>query len=449
MPVRRQLRPRYVAVAALGLVLLVLAACGSSGSSTSAGPAKGFKPGVLDKQYSGTTIEVLVPSWAAQPKASIAAFTRVTGIKVHQQTLDFNTLHDKIVTSEAAGNSPADVTEVDWTWVSQFGKARWYADLGKFLPGSTISTDVGSPIFQLDGKQLAVPYNLDFRGMVVDMTVLKKAGITSAPTTWQQVITAGQALRSKAGLANPIALPLSITEGSATPWYALTKAAGGQVLDKDQNPAFGGSGSAGADALTFVKSLYGDKLLAPGSVNLSDQDVTNEFLSGQAAIIPSASPGLLSAAKGADNSKIADHDVQFVSVPGKTAAASNLVGLQEGLGIPARSKHREAAAEFVYWWQQTKAQVTSYTDPNMGNVPSQKDALAALVGQNKLLGGAAIVRLSKEVGPAFSGPAPTWYSQFSTDVASMLQSVAEGHRSAAAGIKQLEQQTKSLKASGK
>ncbi len=36
----------------------------------------------------------------------------------------------------------------------------------------------------------------------------------------------------------PIALPLSATEGSATAWYLLTKAFGGELFDKDFKPLF-------------------------------------------------------------------------------------------------------------------------------------------------------------------------------------------------------------------
>lgn len=435
---------------ALVVTALCVAACGTGGTGSPAGggPGTSFKAGVLDKHYSGTTVSVLVPSWAALPKASIAKFTALTGIVVKQQTLDFNTVHDKIVTSEAAGDSPADVTEMDWTWVSQFAKAGWYTDLSKYLPPPTVSTDVGNSIFRYQGKQVAVPYNLDFRGTAVNMTMLNKAGITSVPTTWAEVVAAAQAVKSRGVTAYPVALPLSVTEGAATPWYALTKAAGGEVLDANQGAAFSGKDSAGAKALGFIKSLYSSKLIVPGAISLTDSDVSNQFVAARAAILLSASPGVLSEAKGSDKSKVKSDDLRFVAVPGLNAAAAKLIGLQEGLGIPVKSAHREAAAEFLYWWQQAEQQVTSYSDPNMGNVPSQQAALAKLVSGKSLVGGDDIVTLSHQVGPVFSGPAPTWYSQFSTDVASMLQTVAEG-QSVDSAISKLASQTKALQASGK
>lgn len=437
-----------LATLVIGAVLST-AACVTvrTGSDYAVGPAPGFVVGALDKRYSGTTIDVLVPSWAALPESSITMFTELTGIRVVQQTLDFNTLHDKIVTAEAAGVSPADVTEMDWTWVAQFGKARWYTDLSKYLPSDTISTDVGNSTFRYGGTQVAVPYNLDFRATAVDMTVLNKVGLTTVPTTWQEVLAAAQAVKGHGAARYPVAMPLSVTEGSAAPWYALTKAAGGEVLDANQDPAFTGAGAAGRNALIFVKKLYDSELIAPGSINLSDQDVTNEFLSGQAPIVLSASPSLLSGVKG-DTSRVANDDVRFIAVPGITSSATRLIGLQEGLGIPANSAHREAAAEFVYWWQQVAQQITSYTNPNMGNLPSQRAALTELATQPNLIDGKDMLALAGQVSSVFPGPAPFWYPQFSTDVAGMLQTVAEGRISTDQAVSKLSSQTEALKANG-
>ena len=142
------------------------------------------------------------------------------------------------------------------------------------------------------------------------------------------------------------------------------------------------------------------------------------------------------------------YPLAIVAIPGSDAEASKLIGLQEGLGIPAKAAHPEAAAEFMYWWQQAEQQITSYTDPNMGNVPSQQAALTMLVTEKKLIGGDQILKQSGKVGPVFAGAAPTWYSQFSTDVASMLHAVAAGQTSVDSGIKQLSSQTATLASGG-
>lgn len=441
---RRSALTRTVAVAAaVGL----LAACGSSGGSGSGKADKGsktFTKGVLDKQFAGQTIHVIVPSYAAMPKASLAQFKQQTGITVDLQTLDFDSIHDKVATSEAAGVAPADVTEVDWSWVGQFGAAGWYQDLQPALPAEVVSSSAVSPSFQFDGKQLAMPYSLDFRAMYVNMTLLKKAGITRPPTTWDEVEQDAKALQAKNVLHSPIGVPLSVTEGGATPWYALIKSAGGEILDDSGKPTFTGADSAGAQALAFERRLYQQQLIPAGAVAVNDQKTSDLFAAGQLAIELSFTPGAFSTYLDPKSSKIAKDDVRLVPLPGHNGTETGTFGLPEGLGIPKNAPHSGAAADFIFWWQQPAQLLTSYNDPNMGNFPPSTAVIDGLVKQGKLNGGAAIVKILPSVKPLFPKGTPSWYPQFSTDVSTMIQAVVEGKQQPDAALAALGGKVKSL-----
>src|SRR5205823_285885 len=114
---------RRVALVGATVAALTLSACSSGGGGGSATPSSGYKPGSLDKKYAGTTITVMMPPWGSFKKPVLQEFTKKTGIKVDMQTLAWDAIHDKVVTTEASGQAPADVVEMDWTWVSQFGAA--------------------------------------------------------------------------------------------------------------------------------------------------------------------------------------------------------------------------------------------------------------------------------------------------------------------------------------
>ena len=101
-----------VPCALLVAVSLVAAACGRS--STASGRER---------------ITVVLPSYANPPKSLITAFERETGIGVSLDIASWDSIHDRIVTAEAAGRAIGDVTEVDWSWVGQFGSAGWYVPL--------------------------------------------------------------------------------------------------------------------------------------------------------------------------------------------------------------------------------------------------------------------------------------------------------------------------------
>jgi multiple sugar transport system substrate-binding protein len=441
------LSPRWLAGVAAAALLVSAAACSSgTGSNGSAGdPPQTFKVGALNRAYAGQSITVLLPPWGAMAQSQLAKFTAQTGIKVNLQQMAWDSIHDKVVSAEAAGVAPADVTEVDWSWVGQFGAAQWYAPLNKYLPASLIK---GSPVatnFDVSGQQIAMPYNIDFRGTIVNMTLLKKAGIDSPPTTWAQLLADAQQIKARGVLASPVGVPLSVDEGTSTPWYSLIKSAGGQVLTSSYAPAFSTANSAGEQALQFEATLYKDGLIPRGEVSLTDQQTSSLFASGQVAIELSYSPSALGGYLTASSSKVAKDDIVLAPIPGTDGTTTGTFGLPEGLGIPKQSAHIGAAAEFIYWWEQLPQLLASYHNPDMGNLPPLTSALSYLNQKGELVGGSQVMAVLPSVSPLFTGGAPDWYPQFSTDVATMIQNVVEGKATAAAALQQLATEATSLK----
>ena len=441
-----------VTAGAMSIAALVAACSGGTsgaggpdGAGGSAPPAS-FTPGTLTRAYAGQTINVLLPPWGAMPKSQLARFTAATGIKVNLESMAWDSIHDKVVSAEAAGVAPADVTEVDWSWVGQFAAAGWYTPLSSWLPASVIKGSPVSSAFEVNRQQIAMPYNIDFRGTIINMTLMKKAGITTIPTSWSQLLADAQQLKSRGVLAHPVGVPLSVTEGTSTPWYALIKSAGGSLLTSAGAPAFTAANSAGAQALSFESTLYKDGLVPPGEVSLNDQQTSSLFAGGQIAIELSYSPSALGGYATPSTSKIARDDIVIAPIPGTDGVRTGTFGLPEGLGIPKASAHQAAAAMFIDWWEQLPQLLTSYSNPNMGNLPPQTSALRYLSGKGLLAGGSQMLAILPSVSPLFSGGTPRWYPQFSTDVATMIQNVAEGKASAVAALQQLASQVQSLKA---
>jgi multiple sugar transport system substrate-binding protein len=189
------------------------------------------------KPYAGQSITVLLPPWGTLPKDMTDRFTAETGIALDMQTLGWDEIRTKIVTSELAGTAPADVTEVDWSWVGQFGAAGWYEPLDAVVSASLRKDAPTDKIFTYDGKLVAMPYNNDYRILIVNAAKAGQAGISAAPKTLDELTADARAVKAKGVVAFPIGLPLSATEGTATAWYLLTKAFGGELFDKDFKPS--------------------------------------------------------------------------------------------------------------------------------------------------------------------------------------------------------------------
>ena len=118
------------------------------------------------KPLAGQTLSVLLPPWVTLPKEMTDDFTKQTGVTLDSQTLGWDDIRTKIVTSMVANTAPAGATEVDWSWVGQFGAAGWYQALDESIDPAVLADLPTSKIFTYDGKLIAAPYNNDFRILI-------------------------------------------------------------------------------------------------------------------------------------------------------------------------------------------------------------------------------------------------------------------------------------------
>lgn len=385
------------------------------------------------KPYAGQTVTVLFPPWTTLPKDMTDRFTAATGIKVDLQTMGWDDIRTKIVTSMVAGSAPADVTEVDWSWVGQFGAAGWYAPLDSMVD-ATLKADLPTDaIFTYDGKLIALPYNNDFRLLILNGDHLKKAGIDHPPTTPDELLADAKAVKAKGVVTYPIGLPFSATEGSATAWYLLTKAFGGELFDKDFKPLFTAPDSAGYKAMAWEMEALKDGLIDPASTGLKDVEIQELFKNGQITFDVAGWAGNIAVYTDPTKSKVASAAVGALmpNVSGKTRS----FGLPGAAGIPAASTHKEAAAVFVKWMVAPENQIESYTA--LGNLPTRTTVLQTLNKDGKLASGSVLLEEAGVVEPLFTQGTPGWYPQFSSAVATALNQAAKGQLSVDEAVKQI------------
>ncbi len=385
------------------------------------------------KPYAGQSITVLLPPWGTLPKDMTDRFTAETGIALDMQTLGWDDIRTKIVTSELAGTAPADVTEVDWSWVGQFGAAGWYMPLDGVVDAALRKDAPTDRIFTYDGKLIAMPYNNDYRILIVNAAEAKKAGIEAAPTTLDELMADAKAVKAKGVVTYPLGLPLSATEGTATAWYLLTKAYDGELFDKDFKPLFVDKGSAGYKALAFEAEAVKAGLVDPASTGLKDVDIQELFKNGQITYDVAGWAGNLALYNDKEKSKVAG-DAVAALMPSATGQ-SRTFGLPGAVGIPAASTHKEAAGAFVNWLLQPENQTECYTA--LGNLPTRTSVLASLDAAGKLAGGKVLIQQAALVEPLFGQGTPGWYPQFSSVAATAINQVAKGQISVDDAVKQI------------
>ncbi len=385
------------------------------------------------KPYAGQSITVLLPPWGTLPKDMTDRFTSDTGIALDMQTLGWDDIRTKIVTSTLAGSAPADVTEVDWSWVGQFGAAGWYEPLDGMVDPALRKDTPTDRIFTYDGKLIAMPYNNDYRVLIVNQAQSRKAGVDPAPTTLDALMADAKAVKSKGGVAYPIGLPLSATEGTATAWYLLTKAFNGELFDKDFKPLFTAKDSPGYKALAWEAEAVTSGLVDPASTGLKDVDIQELFKNGQITYDVAGWAGNLALYNDKEKSKVAG-DAAAALMPTVTGK-SRTFGLPGAVGIPKASTHKQAAAAFVNWLLQPENQTECYTA--LGNLPTRTSVLDALDKAGKLAGGKVLIEEAALVEPLFNQGTPGWYPQFSSAAATAINQVAKGQLTVDEAVKQI------------
>ncbi|MFS8114262.1 extracellular solute-binding protein [Rhizobium jaguaris] len=385
------------------------------------------------KPLAGQHLTVLLPPWGTLPKEMTDRFTAKTGIVLDAQTLGWDDIHTKIVTSTVANAAPGDATEVDWSWVGQFGASKWYQPLDGAVDASAVADAPTAKIFTYDGKLLAVPYSNDFRVLIYNKAQLSKAGINTPPTTPDELLRDAKAIKDAKIADYPIGLPLSATEGTSTAWYLLTKAFGGDLFDKDFKPLFVDANSAGYKALAFEIQAMKDGLIDPSMTGLKDVEVQELFKSGKISFDVAGWAGNLSVYADPSKSQVAN-DVAAALMP-STTGSTRTIGLPEAIGIPTTAGNAKAAAAFVNFMLEPETEIAAYKA--LGNMPPRLSVLKELEGQGALKDGDVLLKQAATVEPVFAQGTPGWYPEFSSAVAAAINQAAKGQLTVDQAIQQI------------
>ncbi len=176
---------RIVAVGAVGVVAaLALSACAGS---TAGSPSSS---GALDGKGKTLTVWAMTGDLSdATLKAINDEFTKETGAKVKVQTQQWTDISTKITTA-LASSTPPDVLDLGNTQVATFASSGGLADLTSykddFAQGQTWLGGLADPA-TVDGKLYAVPSFAGARAVLYNKDVWTAAGITAAPTTYDEL----------------------------------------------------------------------------------------------------------------------------------------------------------------------------------------------------------------------------------------------------------------------
>lgn len=328
---------RAVAVAATALALLCSACSVTGGESNkgAAGSGSGTINVLLMKQagYSEDDVAKMVSSFEEEnPK-----------IKVKTTFVAYEALHDKIVTSAAAGTY--DVVLLDVIWPAELASKGLIADVSDRFPESWEQDMLGGALntAEYKDKYYGVPWYPSTKLFFYNTAMLDKVG--GAPDdlkTWDGVLAVARKVKD-AGVKYPIAWSWAQAEALICDYAQLLGAFGGEFTDDDGNLVI--NNKQGVQALTWMKKTVDEGLTNPASTTFLEDDVSKSMAQGDTAF----SLNWESTFRDLNDksiSKVAG-DVGVAATPaGPTGERPGVNGAM-ALSIAARSKNQDAAWKFI------------------------------------------------------------------------------------------------------
>ena len=251
------------AVAVLMLGLAVFAAGCGGGDDESASEDTGTASGeitVWAMGAEGEKLDVLAKEFMQKnPEITV----KVTPIA-------WDVAHDKLLTS-VAGNQTPDVSQMGTTWMGEFAKTGALEEVPESIDQdaffeSALSTAV------VDDKTYGVPWYVETRLLYYRTDIAEKAGITSPPTSWDELKAMAEAMQQKGGAKYGISL-------SPNNWQELLPFVwqnGGDVISDDGEFTF--DSPENVEAIEFYQSFFKDGLTAASVPE--GFDITPAFVQG-------------------------------------------------------------------------------------------------------------------------------------------------------------------------
>jgi multiple sugar transport system substrate-binding protein len=248
------------------VVALTLAALAAAGCTRRSGPVT-IRFWGMGRE--GEVVQQLIPAFEREHP----------GIRVVVQQLPWTAAHEKLITAYV-GRSTPDVSQLGNTWIPEFSALEAIEPLRPWLAKSA---DLDSSRFfsgiwdtnVIDGEPYGVPWYVDTRVVFYRKDILRRAGYTTLPQTWEGW---REAMRAVKRVVGPDRYAIFLPTNEWNPPVIMGLQAGSPLLvDGATRAAF--RDSAFRRGFDFYMSLYRENL-APSVSGNEISNVYQEFARG-------------------------------------------------------------------------------------------------------------------------------------------------------------------------
>jgi len=343
------MRKWFAGLMALSLVLL--SACG------------GGKPQPGGSTKEPVTLRFVSLAWQKQSveanKEIVAKWNEEhPDIQVEYIQGDWNSIHDYMLTSFESGDVP-DIFHYESPSIIDWANRGYLADLTDLIPEEMkqdIVPAAWDTVRHTDGKIYGIPFLWECLVTFYNVDAFEEAGITPPtaedPWTWEEMMEAARKLTKDEdgdgvperygaawGLKSPVNRMLNLALGF-----------NGKFFYEDNGKIVVRVGEAEKKVLRYIHDMiYVDKSASPDGIGQSGTDLLPGFYAGKYAMLPGL--GVWARQQIIES---APKDFKWGILPPLKGENQNQGTSTQTLSIPAKSKHKEEAMQFIAYFLNTE-----------------------------------------------------------------------------------------------
>lgn len=301
----------------------------------------------------------------------LPSFQRTTGIRVEViDRLPHPELNARVKQEFEAGNPDIDIISTHTKYAPS--QAAWLSPLDDLPLVADLADFHAQPLelARIDGALMQVPRNLDVRLLYYRTDALSEpaaSGTLAVPRTWDELVDTAAAL-TRPGLYGFL-FP-GRDSGLFGTFYEMLVSAGGELFDRDLQPAF--DGPAGVWAADRIAELHHRRRVTPRQLPSWHYDeISASFRRGEGAMVCDW-PGSHHLYIRRATSAVADRTGVALLPTGPSGTRAAYAGCHS-FAIPKTARNREGAARLLQDLTSTAAQLE---EARRGAIPVRASALA-------------------------------------------------------------------------
>ena len=287
-----------------------------------------------------STVELLVfgydattQAWATKTMANFNSSHKSIKLKITVVPPD---QMQQLLTTRVQGGTPPDIASAPTAWVPSFAAAGVLTDWSTVVSPALVRSFNANLLSgsKFNGKLYSLPYLSSARALFYNKDHFEAAGISTAPKTWEELVTQAATLNTSGQGKFPLSLQGTGNEAFAA-WFPYFYWSYGGSFD-GPNGKITIAQPACVKALTVLNTLIQTKATEPNPTSFDITEQLGAFTSGDAAMTVSG-PWLVGMSKG----------VNFGVAPLPGGTVNTTLGVTDGWIQFKKSKNASKAAEVM------------------------------------------------------------------------------------------------------